>query len=293
MNISCYTTLAECKAQMDSFASTDDKKLMALIRQVSQRIDRMFYKRAEPFFLPAIATRNQFQLDGSRVNSAQGTFYIGAPILSLSGVMVGTQTVTPGTQVQLWQGEYGIYDTLQLVNSPCCHSWYSYINCAGCGRSPFVTIAGVWGYNTDYANAWLDTGQTVTNVAGMDASQATFTVTNVDADNTIGYAPALSEGNLIQIDSEWLYVAATDTATNIVTVKRGVNGSTAAAHAQGTVVYAYQVEESVRRATYKQAGKEYATIGVYDSQKTTGNASAGFTNDALEEFSDLLTLYAN
>lgn len=287
-----YATLAETKSQMEAYNSTDDMKLLSYIRQVSNRIDRTFMpKRRAPVFAPYIETRSNFRLEGERVNSQDGTFYFGEPLLALTAVTVGTQTPVVGTDVQLYQGEVAPYRTLQLLDR-CCNGWYRYVECTGCAAIPFVTIAGTWGYNVDWSNAWLNTLQTVTNGGGIDADDTSFTVTDVDAANANGITPAFSTGNLIQIDTEWLEVTATNTSTNTVTVKRGMNGSTAAAHAQGTAVYAFQVEEQIKRAVIRQAGFQYAKQSAYDS-KNTGGASAEFTNDALAEFQSLLTLFAN
>lgn len=287
-----YATLAEAKAQMEAYNAIDDVKLLGYIRQVSQRIDRTFLpKRRAPVFAPYIETRTNFRLEGTRVNSWDGTFYFGEPLLALTAVTVGTQTPVVGTDVQLYAGEVAPYMTLQLIDR-CCNGWYRYVECVGCSAIPFVTIAGTWGYNIDWSNAWLDTLQTITNVGGITSSQTSFTVTDVDAANANGITPAFSTGNLLQIETEWLEVTGTNTTTNTVTVKRGVNGSTAAAHAAGTAVYAFQVEECIKRATIRQAGLQYAKQGAYDG-KNTGGASAEFTDDTLSEYNSLLTLFAN
>jgi hypothetical protein len=287
-----YATLAECKAQMEAYSSTDDTKLLGYIRQVSNRIDRTFMpKRRAPVFAPYIETRSNFRLLGERVNSWDGTFYFGEPLLALTAVSVGTQTPAVGTDVQLYQGEVAPYMTLQLIDR-CCNSWYRYVECSGCAAIPFITITGTWGYNIDWGNAWLDTLQTITNVGGINASATSFTVTDPEAANASGITPAFSPGALIQIDSEWLEVTGVNGTTNTVTVKRGVNGSTAAAHAQGTAVYAFQVEEPIKRAVAKQAGYEYAGQGAYPV-KNTGGTSAEFNSDVVMEFETLTTLFAN
>lgn len=292
MTITPYATVAEVKANIRTATTAQDPAILAAVRQVSQRIDRMFYRRAAPFFAPYIETRNNYQLDGSRVNSSQGTFQFGNPLLALTGVTVGTQALVVGTNVNLWQSEFGVFDTLALTE-PWCHTWYYYARCGSCQAPVYVTIAGTWGYNADYANAWLNTGQTITNAGGIDADDTTFTVTDVDAANTLGFTPAISAGNLLQIDSEWMQVTATNISTNTVTVLRGQNGSTAAAHNQGTAVYAYQVEESVKRATFRQVGLQLAKIGAYENTTIPDLTSVSFPPDVLAEFSTLLTLFAN
>ena len=287
-----YCTVDEVRQWMRSNRTIADNILLSGIRQVSQRIDRTFYRRRAPFFAPVIETRDNYQLSGSRVNSIDGTFYFGDPLLSLTGVIVGTQTLVVGTTVQLFQGEYAPYDTLQLTDR-CCNGWYRYVTCAGCVQLQFVTISGTWGYNVDPDNMWLDSLQTIQNVGGIDADDTSITVTDVDGANANGYTPCLSAGNLIQIDSEWMEVTATNTTSNTFTVKRAVNGSTAAAHNQSTAIYVYQVEEAIKRATYRQVGMEYAKIGGYDNQDVPDLSNVAFPADVLAEFKALLNLYAN
>lgn len=287
-----YATLAETKQFMAAESSIDDVDLLGLIRQVSNRIDKMFMpKRKAPVFAPYIETRNNYRLTGEKTNSYDGTYYFGEPLLALSGVSVGSTALTPGTNVQVWQGDLSPYMTLGLVDS-CCGSWGRYVNCSGCNGSPFVSIAGTWGYHTDYANAWLDTLQVIP-VANLTISAISFVVANVDAPNANGLTPALSAGNLIQVDTEWMEVASTDITSNVVTVRRGVNGSTAAAHTAGAIIYAFQVEEQVKRATYRQAAGEYTKIGAYDESTVQDLSTVTFFADVLAEFNTLLTLFAN
>lgn len=287
-----YASLAETKKYMNAEDSTDDVTLLGLIRQVSDRIDKMFMpKRRAPVFAPYIETRNNFRLTGDKVNSYAGTYYFGEPLLALSAVSVGSTALTPGTNVAVWQGDLSPYMTLGLSDS-CCGSWYRYTNCTGCNGTPFVSIAGTWGYHSDYANAWIDTLQVIP-VANLNASAITFTVANVDAPNSLGLTPALSAGNLIQVDTEWMEVVSTDTTTNVVTVRRGVNGSTAAAHTAGAIIYSFQVEEQIKRATYRQAAGEYAKLGAYDESTVQDLSTVTFFADVLAEFNALLTLFAN
>jgi len=288
-----YCTLDECKQQMEAQDSTDDAKLITQIRQVSRRIDRMFMpNRRAPLFAPYIETRNQFQFAGSAIDSYAGTFYLGQPLLAVTGVGIGSEVLTVGTTVQLYQGDTSPYLSLQLLNR-CCGGWYQYVRCAGCEALPFLSVTGTWGYNVDWTNAWINTLQTILNVGGINASATSITVTDPEAANDLGEAPCLSIGNLLQIESEWLEVTAVNTTTNVITVRRGVNGSTAAAHAQGTAIYTYAVDEQIKRATIRQAAFQYARFGVYDSAKTTGGANAEFAPDVLYEFNALLTLFAN
>lgn len=288
--MTCYATVAEARQQMAAESAVDDVTLLAFIRQVSNRIDRMFApQRNTPFFAPFIQTRNNYRLSGDRVNSREGTFLFGDPLMALSSVTVGTQALTVGSQVELWQSQFGVWNTLALVN-PWCELWYR-LSC--CNQRPvYVTITGVWGYNVDYANAWIDSLQDIP-VAGITDSATSFIVSDVDAANALGLTPALSAGNLIQVDSEWMEVTATDTTTNAVTVQRGVNGSTAAAHSAGTAIYSFQVEPQIVRAVARQCGLQYAKVGAYDNVTIQDLTTVSFPADVLAEFSALLTLFTN
>jgi hypothetical protein len=287
-----YATLDYTKQEMEAYNSTDNQKLLNKIRQVSRRIDRMFMpRRRAPVFAPYIETRNTFLMTSDKIDSYLGTFYLGEPLLALTGVGINAETLTVPTTVQLYQGDVSPYLSLQLVNR-CCRGWYQYSACSGCDSLPFVSITGTWGYNVDWSNAWIDTLQDVP-VGGITSSATSFAVTDVDGANDQGYSPAFSVGNLLQIDTEWLEVTGVNTSTNTLTVKRGVNGSTAAAHTAGTAIYTYDVDINIQRAVARQAALEYARQGSYDSAKNTGGASAEFTNDVLAEFSALLSLFAN
>lgn len=291
--MTCYATVAEAKSYMTAEATTDDALLLGIIRQISNRIDRQFYKRPAPLFAPVIETRNQYRLTPYRINSWEGTYRFGEPLLALSSVIAGTTTLTVGTDVELWQGDVSPYMTLALIRDDCCGSWYRYAECTGCNaRNTFITIGGTWGYHTDYSNAWIDTLQDVP-VGGITNSATSFTVSDVDGTNSLGLTPAMSAGNLLQIDSEWLEVTATNTSTNTVTVRRGVNGSTAAAHSAGTVIYSYVVEPCIMRAVARQAGLQYAKNGAYDNQTVQDLTAVTFAADVLAEYSALLSLFAN
>lgn len=92
------------------------------------------------------------------------------------------------------------------------------------------SVTGVWGYHEDWAGAWIASGDTVQDDP-LSAGATSLTVT--DADN-------FKAQQLLKIESEYLYASAKNTTTNVLTVQRGVNGTTAAAHVQGTAIYIYQ-----------------------------------------------------
>lgn len=108
-----------------------------------------------------------------------------------------------------------------------------------------VEITGMWGYGD---------GQSATP---YEAS-GTTTSEELDANET---AVDLVDGSKVQvgqallIGSEQIYVI--DVSSNVATVKRGVNGTTAAIHATGQTIYIYRYPDAVREACLLEAIRLY------------------------------------
>ena len=110
------------------------------------------------------------------------------------------------------------------------------------------TIDGVFGYsNQPYTMAWLDT---TTLGANIDATTTTvFDVSDATNIDTLDY---------IRVNDEFMQVTAI--STNTLTVKRGVNGSTAVAtHLSGDTVEVWQVNDAVKLACTRLAAWLYSS----------------------------------
>jgi hypothetical protein len=288
--MSLYCTLADVRSELNADSTVDDQKVMRGVRQLSRRIDTMF--RNQNLFVPVIQTR-RIALSNININSWERTLILRspqqgvAPLLLLTGVTINSTALVIGTSVQAYPQPYAPYYQLQLIGD-CALSWYDYCNVTLPGPR-FASVAGVWGYNMDYANAWLAVDDLS---AGINASVTTLTVADVDGDNPYGEAPRISAGNVIQIDTEWMDVIATNITTNTVTVVRGVNGSTAAAHLVDAPVSVYLVDESIRRIC-RQAAFQYSRIGAFDTSRISDFSTLQFPEDFLQEVKDLLNLFAN
>lgn len=110
-----------------------------------------------------------------------------------------------------------------------------------------VTVSGVWGYHDAPVSMWQPTGDSVQD-ASLSADAATITVTDVDASYADGLTPRFSAGALLNINGEFVRVLDVDTDANTITVKRGVRGTTAAAHPQGTPISVYRPPYAVLMA---------------------------------------------
>ncbi len=102
-----------------------------------------------------------------------------------------------------------------------------------------ITVSGIWGWHDRPSEMWRGTGDTVQNNP-LNNSATSLTVTDADAADSEGVLPRFQVGHLLKIDSEYLRVTAVNTVSNVLTVLRGVNGTSAASHTLNTPIYAYQ-----------------------------------------------------
>jgi hypothetical protein len=115
-----------------------------------------------------------------------------------------------------------------------------------------VTVSGIWGWHDDWENAWRSSGDTVQNNP-LSSGAATVTVSDADGADVELNTPRFQAGQLLKIDSEYLRVLAVNTATNVLTVLRGVNGTTAASHTLGTAIAIYQPARDAELACLRVA----------------------------------------
>lgn len=283
-----YATLDECKAELladETVDAAEDDKLRRLLRQASQRLDKLLQSpREQPYFFPVIGTRN-ITVAPHRVNSSDNTFYIGEPLLALSSVSAGGTALTLGTQVELYPADQTPAMMLRLLRYGT--SWYDYQPTSG---APLVaSVSGVWGWHGQYGSAWLSSD---TLAAGINGTVTTLTVSDVDGEDAYGFEPRFSPGNLIRVESEYMDVVAVDAGTNTLRVVRGVLGSTAAAHESAAAVSVWQVPDVVRRAVMRQAAFMYARRGAYQTAQVNDFGTISFPADVLSEVRGMLDGYA-
>ena len=252
-----YASLGEIKWQMGAKATSvtiDDDKVLALARAATAYVDRAFQQR-RPYFFPYNEAR-QFRVTGYHVNSNDNTFQIKDNLLALTSLSVAGTAITA---VEAWPTLETPYHYLRLTNIS--DSWQAY--CTSDASPNFATITGVWGMHRDYTNAWLSVDALAAAIANTTVT--TFTVADVDGYDAYYRLPRLSAGQLIKIDDEYMEVTHTDTATNIVTVRRGIHGTTAATHLISAAVYVWQVEDTIRNEVARQCGYLYARMGAYEN----------------------------
>lgn len=275
-----YCTLAQAKTELNASNTVDDNKLRRNIETVSRRIDNLLGYPRRPYFAPYIEQRG-FTISNDRVSTLAGTFWLRDPLLAFSAVLRQTTSVT--SLVELYNSGNGVADSLRFTSSS--YSWYPTDN--DLVRKVFVT--GTWGWHSDYANAWEAVDALA---AGINASVTSITVADADGADLDGFTPRFSPGNLIQIGSEWMMVNAVNTTTNALTVRRGVNGSTAASHLISAAVSTYHVDDRISRITARQAALLYARIGAFQVETLDGVGVVTYPQDLLMELRATLQDFA-
>jgi hypothetical protein len=275
-----YTTLALAKSELKADSTVDDTVLYRYIRQVSRRIDSMMGTPRRPYFAPYTEQRT-FPIETSRIDSLwDNTFDLRDYILAFTQVLRQTTNITSSVALYQWSNE--VYHALRLTN--CSYSWYT--NC-DCTQPYKLYVTGTWGWHEDYSNAF-DSVDTVQDNP-LSASATSITVSDADGTDVNGDTPRFSPGNLIKIEDELIDVTAVNTTTNILTVRRGVNGTTAAAHVQTTPISVYQVDERIQRIATRQATLLYARRGAYQVETLDGVGVITYPQDLLTELKNVLT----
>ncbi len=100
-----------------------------------------------------------------------------------------------------------------------------------------ISITALWGYHPQWADAWESSGDSVQE-SPLAADDATITVT--DAAN-------FQVGHLLRIGDEYIRVLGVDRPANVLTVARGVQGTSAAEHSSGTGIDLYQPPADVKQ----------------------------------------------
>lgn len=252
-------------------SQADDDWIVSQIPLVSQRIENMTRLRFVPW-------KELYYYDafGAHIDDVYRKLDLGRPLLAPVTVIDALQnTLTLGTDFVIVPQDTPAFQ-LQRINT--IFGWsYGIGYGIGFWLAPIqfqraIQVTGIWGYRQNYPiEGWTDSLQVVTNVSGMDASQTTFTVANVGGTDAYGRTPALSPGNTIQIDTEWMQVLAVNTNTNTVTVLRGINTpgfTSTATHAQNAKVYTWSVQPEIARAAARWIGYWYDRRGAYDQVKS-------------------------
>ncbi len=247
MNV--YATIDELKTFLagglkEGIAEDDDDLFKRFCIEASRSFDTWATNGVPPKrrFYPTIATKDfdhptdtttLLRLNNDLLEATTLTTENGAVTISSSDFVLkagtGDYNRTPFTQIQLV--EDGTTTTFTYNGSV--------------HKSNALT--GVWGYHDEWADAWEDSGDTVQDNP-LDNSTTTLTVTDADGDDINGLTRRFKIQQLLKIESEYLWVTDVNITDNKLTVRRGMNGSTAASHIQTTAISIFRPMDEIRHA---------------------------------------------
>lgn len=238
----------------------DDDRFLRFTVMMSRKFDAL----AKRFFVPIRATYTYDHPDetvfreigGSR--EVAGSGFVTLPnvlkldhdLLSLITLTTNNgNTVIPTGTVILRTGpslNYIPYDTIELdINEA-----QNVFLFSGTPQQS-NTVDGIHGFHESYSGAW-QTLDTVQDVAGLNTTVTTITVTDADAFDELGLTPRFQQQQLLRLGttdtSEMVYVSTINYSLNTVQVIRGVNGSTAATAANGTAIQVYRPMDEIKHA---------------------------------------------
>jgi len=239
-----YCVLHDLKAYLRVTETDSDVVLTLFAQQASRILDAACRRR----FYPLVATRyydhpadaSVLVLDDDLLDVKTFTTNNGAVTLAASDYYLTCgerHNVTPYDRIKMRSD--GQHAALQYSTTP--------------QRANAVT--GVWGYHEAWGSAW-DAVDVLT--AGVNSSTTTLAVNDADGPDLDGLTPRFKAGQLIRVDDEYMAVTVvTAGTTNTLTVRRGVNGTTAATHDAAAAVMVYRPMSDIVLAAQRLAAWLY------------------------------------
>jgi len=237
-------------------------RLMGLARAMSKRFERETWN----WFMPFSETRYFDALGGHIVGD---TLLLNAPLASLTSVtLADDSSLTVDTDVRIIPRTITPGYALQLLLDT--NVWTNFTT----DWREAIQVAGVWVARSRYsADAWVDTDDAVGNDP-LTSSGTSITVASAVGADTLGVVPRFDIGQLIRIDSEYMVVTGVNyTSDKAITVLRGQNGTTAAAHDNTTQIDRFDVEPEIVRECAVAISTKSADIGREMQVPTTGQAA--------------------
>ena len=234
---------ASLKQLQDNASGTQSTTAADTVRltQFGIRASKIIDQITGVVFAPVIATR-YIRASDDAVSGFKIT--LPEPMLELTTVTLadsGSTVLTAGTDIRGYpRNNDPIFYLQALADS-------TYLNSASNSLDDDITILGVWGWHSDYSNAWVTSGDAV-KTSALLTTGTTVLVDDADGVSGDGYLPRFSPGNLIKVDSEYMAITGVDTSTDTLTVVRGQNGSTAAAHEIAAAISVWAPEPDIVRA---------------------------------------------
>lgn len=265
-----YAQLAAVKSDMKVSGSSGDTALLRLLGSISRAVDDVSHRR----FYSEVATK---YLDGN----GRKQLWLGEnnDLISVTSLQVdkdgdGVYETTLAANTDYWLWPDNETPKLRIDLNP----QGTLLSLFPIGRKR-VKIAGLFGYSNDT--------ELVTTVndegGGADATETAITLAT-------GGGALLSVGETIVVESEQMYISAI--VTDTLTVVRAINGTTGAAHTNGTNVSRRRYPEPVEQAVSMQAVRFLRENQTGNSGEDGASAIGGFSFRAMyPAIRDLLAPY--
>ena len=214
-----YTTVADIKTDKGITDTDDDTVILDKIRDAAGMIDQI----ANRFFYPLKETR----LFDVPEDHQDNNLWLDRDLLEVLTLLNGEGTTLTTAHYRLYPNNLYPKNRVGLKAT----SEYQWLTDANGEFEQVIPLTGIWGYHKNYTRAWAS----LTTLNGA----ITASITNL----TLAAAGAKA-GQLWKADSEFIY-AGVVSGTAASTIVRGVNGSTAALHANGAQIYVWQPERPI------------------------------------------------
>lgn len=271
--------LKASQAGTGAITATEEAKLLRAVYRVTRRVEQLTKIAFEPY-----RDTKYITAASDIVNSRYGILTLPEPLLEVVSLVNDGTTITESTDFYSYPRGRTPINQLRLVENSC-YSWYP----ANCNLFDTLVITGVWGYKENYSrDGWISADALAANITD---SATALTVADVDGLDAMNRTPRLSPGNLVKVNSEIMEVLGTNTSTNVFTARRGVRGTTAAAHTAGATVYTWNVQEDIRDTCARQAAAMYARLGAFESSVVSELGQVNYPPDLLQELLGTLQGY--
>ncbi len=198
--------------------ATEDARLLRALEAASTQIERLTGRR----FLPYVAAR-QYDLPPS------DALLLDEDLLAIDALHNGDGSAIDLADVVLMPSSPP-HSVLRLRDG----AYYL----AAAGAVAAITVNGVWGWHERYTRAWVASGESL--AAPLDEAATALPVSAISGVAADGQSPRFQVGALLRLDDEFLRVLALDEAAQTLTLERGAQGSTAAAHSVGALLEVFR-----------------------------------------------------
>lgn len=234
-------TLYQLQQYLGLASGDDDLRLLDALQSAAAQIERLTGRR----FCPRVAT-----IDHS-VNPRQGNELLLADDLLVLTALTGNDGHTYAVDDVLLFGGADEPAGILVLTDGTTFTWADTPVLA-------ISVTGTWGWHDQWSLAWRSSGDVVKDAA-LSASATTITVGDAAGTDAENESPRFQVGHLLKIDDEYLRIVAItlNTGDDTLTVLRGVNGTTAATHAQNAAICTYQPAADVKQLNLRWAAWLY------------------------------------